>query len=102
MAAFDAVALAAAFEAELRAFATERYAAHAPAQRALEAELIDLAEPLQAALATLREAAQSATAAVDDLRLWREWARQLGATFEIADRVWLSLDMALDSNPWKL
>ena len=38
----------------------------------------------------------------DDLRLWRAWAGQLSATFEIADRVWLSLDVALDSSPWKL
>lgn len=102
MAAFDAEGLAKAFDAELRGFAAERYAEHAPARRALEAELIDLSEPLQAALESLRQAARDATASTDDLRLWREWARQLGATFETADRVWLSLDMALDSKPWKL
>ena len=102
MAAFDAEALASAFEAQLRGFDAERYGEHAPARRALEAELIDLTEPLQAVLLDLREAAAKATAAADDLRLWREWARQLGATFETADRVWLSLDSALDANPWKL
>ena len=25
----------------------------------------------------------------------------VGVTFECADRVWLSLDAALDANPWK-
>jgi hypothetical protein len=102
MAAFDADALAAAFESELRSFAAERYADHPPARRALEAELTDLAEPLRTALDALRDAATNAAAEVDDLRLWRAWAGQLGATFETADRVWLSLDVALDSSPWKL
>ena len=102
MAAFDADALATAFEAQLREFAKERYGAHAPAQRALEAELIDLSEPLQLALDQLREAAREATTTADDLRLWRAWARQLAATFDTADRVWLALDVALDASPWKL
>ena len=102
MAAFDADALATSVEQQLRGFAKERYGAHAPAQRALEAELIDLSEPLQLAFDGLRDAARDASASADDLRLWRAWARQLAATFEIADRVWLSLDTALDASPWKL
>jgi hypothetical protein len=61
-----------------------------------------LSEPLHAALDSLRVAAIAAAASDDDLRLWRAWAGQLSATFEIADRVWLSLDVALDSSPWKL
>lgn len=102
MASFDADVLAAAFASELRGFAAERYADHPPARRALEAELTDLSEPLHAALDSLRVAAIAAAASDDDLRLWRAWAGQLSATFEIADRVWLSLDVALDSSPWKL
>ena len=102
MAAFDADALATSVEEQLRGFAKERYGAHAPAQRALEAELIDLSEPLQLAFDALRDAARDASASADDLKLWRAWARQLAATFEIADRVWLSLDTALDASPWKL
>jgi len=50
----------------------------------------------------LRNAAREALASADDLRLWRAWARQLAATFDTADRVWLALDMALDARPWKL
>ena len=102
MAAFDADALASALESQLRGFAAERYGTNAPARRALEAELLDLSEPLKESLLALRDAARDATEAADDLRLWRRWARQLGSTFETADRVWLSLDLALDSNPWKL
>jgi hypothetical protein len=102
MAAFDADALAAAFEAQLQGFAAERYGDHPPARRALEAELIDLSEPLQVALGGLREAAGEAGASPDDLQLWRMWARQLATTFETADRVWLALDTALDASPWKL
>ena len=102
MAAFDADALAAAFEAQLHGFASERYGDHPPARRALEAELIDLSEPLQVALDGLRDAARDATASPDDLQVWRMWARQLATTFDTADRVWLALDTALDASPWKL
>jgi hypothetical protein len=101
MAAFEAAALTTAFDTALRELAAERYGDNAPARRALEAVLIDLAEPLHAALERLREAATKATAS-DDLRVWRAWTRQLSATFEAADRVWISMDAALDSSPWTL
>lgn len=97
--AFDAAALSRACEGVLQAFVTERYAAKGPARRALEAELGDLAEPLLGALQALGESAVGASAAVDDLRLWRAWAGQLRSTFEVADRVWMTLDVALDSAP---
>jgi len=102
IAAFDATSLASAFDAILDSFATERHGDNAPARRALTAELIDLSEPLRQALDTLRESAAEATAATDDLRRWRDWAMQLRATFETADRVWLALDGALDSMSWRL
>lgn len=99
IAAFDAGSLAAAFDAILESFATERHGDNAPARRALAAELIDLSEPLCDALDMLRDAAGQATAATDDLRLWRAWAMRLRTTFETADRVWLALDAALDASP---
>ena len=101
LAAFDADVLIGAVTTELRKFAEERYGENAPARRALEAELLDLSEPLQEQLALLRDLARDANASSGDLRPWRAWTRQLGATFECADRVWLSLDAALDANPWK-
>ena len=62
---------------------------------------MDLSEPLRLALDALRGAASEATSAADDLRLWRIWAMQLRDTFEAADRVWLTLDVALDATPWR-
>jgi len=102
LAAFDSASLAAAVEQAVQAFAVERYGQNAPARRALEAELTDLSEPLRVALDVLRVAAETAAGDVDDLRLWRAWSVQLRATFEVADRVWLSLDAALDTAPWRL
>jgi hypothetical protein len=99
IASFDAVALAASFDAILEAFAVERYGDNAPARRALTAELIDLSEPLRDALHALGTAARQATEATDDLALWRAWALLLRNTFETADRVWLTLDAALDASP---
>ena len=102
LAAFDADALIAALTAELRKIAEERHGENAPARRALEAELLDLSEPLQEQLAALRDLAREAHEASGDMRPWRAWTRQLGVMFECADRVWLTLDAALDTNPWKL
>src|SRR5262245_53136376 len=47
LAAFDARRLAAALDAAVRAFAGERSAARPAAQRALEAELLEIVEPLR-------------------------------------------------------
>lgn len=94
---FDARAIGAAISATLSRFATERYGENGPARRALEAELTDLAEPLHDALIALGEAALAARNAGGDLRVWRTWCASLRTTFEAADRVWLSLDAALDS-----
>jgi hypothetical protein len=98
--AFDTATLERAIEQALQSFAAERYGENAAARRALEAELVDLTEPLKNALGTLSAAANDASVSVDDLRLWRAWSAQLRATFETADRVWLSLDAALDATPW--
>ena len=95
--AFDSSSLAAMLSKTLRQFALQRYRDDAPARRALEAELVDLAEPFQVSLTALREAARAATRAPDDLRLWRAWSARLRASFEAADRVWLALDAVLDA-----
>jgi len=97
IAAFDGGALSQAFSTALREFAAERYVQAGPARRALEAELDEIVEPLMTAITTLVEAGNGARSAVDDLILWRAWASQLRSTFEIADRVWMTLDIALDA-----
>ncbi|HEY4216371.1 MAG TPA: hypothetical protein VGM67_04500 [Gemmatimonadaceae bacterium] len=101
LASFDAATLERLIGQTLHALATERYGDDAPARRALEAELVDLTEPLNNALHALGVAAENAHGSIDDLRLWRAWSAQLRATFETADRVWMSLDAALDATPWR-
>ena len=101
IAAFDAASLAQAIGNTITGFVTERFAENGPERRALEAELTDLTEPLIVSLQSLAEAADWATASIDDLRRWRQWATQVRAIFEVADRVWVSLDTALDSRAWK-
>ena len=97
VAAFDAAAMTKAFEATLASFATARFGDYAPARRALEAELVDLAEPLHDALRMLDEAGTAARGAPRDLHAYRHWYGRLRDTFEAADRAWLALDAALDS-----
>ena len=100
MAAFDPDVLGQAITTALRSFAAERYGSDPPARRALEAELADLCEPLRDVLSGLSVAAAEVRTAPEDLRRWRSWAAYLRSTFETADRVWLSLDAALDSAPF--
>ena len=103
IAAFDADALAAAFEAQLREFAAERYGDIAPARRALDAELIDLSEPLQAALDALRDAAREAAASSSTICGCGARGRaSFATTFEIADRVWLRSTPRSTQVRWKL
>jgi hypothetical protein len=97
IAAFDVPALVVALHDTLVTLAAERHGNDAPARRALEAELVDLSEPLQLSLNSLGEEAMAAAAAPSDLRLWRAWAAQLRTTFESADRVWLAIDAVLDA-----
>jgi hypothetical protein len=98
IAAFDAAALIRALDETLHAFAVERHGDNGPARRALEAELVDLSEPLHAALRRLAETAGEAESAPHDLRRWRAWALQLRIVFETADRAWFALDAALDAS----
>ena len=97
VAAFDAAAMIKAFDETLASFATTRFGDYAPARRALEAELVDLAEPLREALRMLEEAGAAARGAPRDLHAYRQWYARLRDTFEAADRAWLALDAALDS-----
>lgn len=100
IAAFDALTLTRALDATLRRFINERHAENGPERRAFEAALVDACEPLRDSIELLRRRAEEARALVDDLRRWRDWATQLRATFEVADRVWLSVDAALGGTPW--
>lgn len=97
LAAFNAASLAQAIAQAIAEFVGERFTESGPERRALEAVLTDLTEPLIISLHALSGAAERANESIDDLRLWRQWSAQLRATFEVADRVWSTLDSALDT-----
>lgn len=104
IAAFDAPSLERQFTGALHLFAAQRHGtpAAAAARRALEAELLDVVEPLRDALAYVGASAALAIENVDDLAVWRGWSARVHAMFEVADRVWLNLDAALDAeHPWR-
>ena len=97
IATFNGRALADALTETLKQFAADRQPEPGPARRALEAELVDASEPLFDALARAARSRRTPRwPTTDDLRLWRAWSTQLRTTFETADRVWMSLDEALD------
>jgi hypothetical protein len=100
--AFEADALAKAFNATIDRFAEDRFRNSPPARRALAAELTDLAEPLLEAVDVLRKTARAAAGDLENLRHWRQWASSVRMTFEAADRAWLALDHALDAAQHRL
>lgn len=100
-AAFDAVTLRDALVHRLEAVSRERHPDAPPERRALDAEMLEVAEPLLTQLGAL-ERAQDALAASEDaerLARWSDWARVLRDVFESADAVWLALARVLAAEP---
>ena len=98
--AAGAAAMAASLRAALRAFAVARFPERAPDQRALEAELLELAEPTLASLDALDDAARALFAAEPASRFvsWRAWTSALARVLGAADRCWLdALPVLADS-----
>lgn len=95
--AFDPPALRAAAEQTLAGFAAARFPVVAPDRRALEAELVEFADPLWEALDRLARARDAAYSSPDDTRFrrWREWAAAVRGVYAAADRVWVALLPAL-------
>ena len=87
-----APSMVATLRATLRGFAVSRFPDRAPDQRALEAELLELAEPTFDALDALDAAARALAASEPDTRfaLWRDWTSALRAVLAAADRCWLA------------
>lgn len=102
VAAFDPRRLAALVDAAVRDFAAARFATHAPARRALEAELFEIVEPLRDALTVLASLAESIpfgqSAPVADEQ-WTIWLAQLRVVFRVADASWPAMRDALASSP---
>jgi hypothetical protein len=102
VAAFDGRRITALIDATLRAFASERYAARAPARRAFEAELFEIVEPLREALQSLRNLAEgspTAEGSSEQLAKWTLWLAQLRVVFGVADSSWPALSATLVSSP---
>src|SRR5688572_26875942 len=99
LAAYDARRLMQTLTTLLGELAAERYPESAPDRRALEAELLEHAERLFAALDALGEAAEEVRRSKNDVHLarWREWTWRVQRVFEEADRCWLAALPALKS-----
>jgi hypothetical protein len=98
LAAFDGAALRRAIEATVLELASSRYPAQPSARRAVEEELLELAEPLLIgcdALVVSEQAVRDAEAR-EVVRRWREWAATVKRTFEHADRAWMRIARELE------
>lgn len=100
-AAFDAAGLRAAVLQRLHEMAERHHPDEPPERRALDAELLEVSEPLLARLDRLG-VAQDALASSDDaerLAQWRDWSAALHDAFESGDEVWLALMPVLAADP---
>lgn len=97
--AFDAVRLTRHAQLTRESWASARFSDE-PDQRALQAELEELAAPYSAALRQLEYAALRLRQAPAELQFenWRRWAKTVQRAFRAADDVWtLSLPVLVDS-----
>ena len=98
---FDARALEERLRATLSAVAAEHHPERAAHRRALQAELLDAAEPVFERLVQLSAAAAAVHEAPDAVRFvaWRSWARALRRLFIEADRSWWAIRHAVQGPP---
>jgi hypothetical protein len=101
--AFDAAALEKALDHTIAELARERFPRRAPERRALEAELLELAIPVRAAMDGLHEASRRALdeRAPEESAFirWRAWCAAVETVFERADRCWLAFVPVLGPTP---
>lgn len=99
--AFDAADLGRQLDRAIERIIAEWPDARAPARRAVRAELMNRLAGYSRALELLATCAKDALSANDTSRLdaWRRWTSQLAATFDAADRGWISLQSVVDSLP---
>lgn len=99
--AFDGAALARALDRQLEAIVRHWPDTRAPARRALRAEIHERTRDYRAALALLDDRRVALLAAADHERVdaWRSWTAQVEASFQAADRAWLSIRTVAASPP---
>jgi hypothetical protein len=101
--AFDAAAIRGSLNDMISTMARERYPKSAPDRRALEAELLEIAEPLMASLDELDGATRRATGPVAGgergFVYWRSWCSAVRDVFKCADSCWLAYGPVLAAAP---
>jgi len=99
--AFDATDLSRALERDLERIIAGWPDKRPSARRALRAEIVERVGDYVRALTALSERAAAALDADESMRLesWRAWTVQLAATFDAADRSWMSLRSVIDALP---
>jgi hypothetical protein len=103
--AFDGANMSASLQSTIADFAKARYPRRAPDRRALEAELLEIAEPFFTALSALDVyAARAADESSEDTAFvrWRSWCGAVQEAFERADRCWMGFGPVLGEAPVRL
>lgn len=98
VAAFSVARLGARLDQTVRAMAESRFPARPPARRAFEAALIDVLQPLYAALRALRDITP-APGTASEPATWNAWLAAVRTTFETADRSWSAVAALLGEYP---
>lgn len=96
MRSFDAVALEQALTTTITALAAERNDRSLPHRRAMEAQILEFAEPLLSVLRALRADAGPGD---DAIAAWCSWAAGVRAVFAESDRFWQRTRRFLDASP---
>lgn len=96
MKAFDARALEESLQAMISGIATQRNPKSQPHRRAMEAQLLEFAEPL---LAVLRRLEPLELGDEDVVAAWCSWSSSVRAVFTEADRFWQRVRSYLDAAP---
>ena len=100
--AFDGAAMSETLQSTLADFASARVPRRAPDRRALEAELLELAEPFFTALTALDVyAARAGDDSSQETMFvrWRSWCGAVQEVFDRADRCWIAIGPVLGEAP---
>jgi hypothetical protein len=100
---FDAAGIRGSLNDAIATLAAERYPRSAPDRRALEAELLEAAEPLMASLdeldGAMKRAIEPVTGGERGFIYWRAWCTAVHDVFRCADDCWMAFGPVLAAAP---